>query len=271
MKAIPVFLLLVCSPVPGFAQGLRDAQQSRRRAEQGIASAKFAAAYSEMPVVAYDCIEGTSVFNWTEYKFNITCPERNTTLELDAGKGLGKIKVPQKKDVLIGLSAVITIITANEATSKKGRTSDTGTIGSSMAMGGLQAQMILHCTTSSSPDPVTIVGKPGLVTFASRKVTLKNQISGAWYNLTSGEIVTDALELESTIGLALSTTSANHFNFLFPNLDSGICEVVAHFIVNGEVSSDAENLAGAKVVLGPRIMTAELMRAVNGAFQTVEK
>jgi len=93
---------------------------------------------------------------------------------------------------------------------------------------------------------------PGPVTFAARLQEIK--------------IGSDA-DTDVVISLALSTTAAHHFNFIGVDLDSGDYDVVAVFDLSAFVAvSDLENTAKAKVILGPRMLTVQEVRAVQGGL-----
>ena len=101
----------------------------------------------------------------------------NGTLILDQAAPLGKIKIPQDKEILITLSAQINIFTLNTATSKKGREDEFyGNIGATSAMAGVDVRLYAipeggGNSTLCEPGQVTMAS----VTMASRDVELRNR------------------------------------------------------------------------------------------------
>ena len=69
---------------------------------------------------------------------------------------------------------------------------------------------------------------------------------------------------EVLVYLKLSTTAAHHFNFLGVDLDQGIYDVVAVFDLSAFVDVVGEDaMAEAEVILGPRMVTVQEVRAVK--------
>ncbi len=63
----------------------------------------------------------------------------------------------------------------------------------------------------------------------------------------------------------LDTTAAHHFNFIDVALEQGFYDVVVVFDLSAFVAIvGADAIARAKVILGPRMVTAQEVRAVKG-------
>ena len=171
-----------------------------------------------------------------------------------AEETLATLDVAQQKDLLIGVSAEIGLVTFTQAKGKGGSESQ---IGSASASGSVKVTVELR-------DPETgdtiQTAAPGQVTFAARLQELTVAVEDSDIdNLT-----------EVTIGLLLDTTAAHHFNFIGVDLDQGTYDVVAVFDLSafvGIVGEDA--IAEAKVTLGPRIVTAQEVRAAKGALEAL--
>jgi len=158
------------------------------------------------------------------------------------------IRIPQQKDLLIGLSSEIGLITETLA---KGKNSLT-TLGSATASASVVVTLQLREADGSGTGALVQTAAPGPVTFAARLQEIK--------------IGSDA-DTDVVISLALSTTAAHHFNFIGVDLDSGDYDVVAVFDLSAFVAvSDLENTAKAKVILGPRMLTVQEVRAVQGGL-----
>jgi len=95
---------------------------------------------------------------------------------VDQFADLGKIKIPQDKEILINLSAQINIFTLNTATSKKGRQDEFyGNIGATSAMAGVDVRLY---AIPERAGGIGVLCEPGRVTMASRYVELRNRIGG---------------------------------------------------------------------------------------------
>ena len=163
---------------------------------------------------------------------------------------LTRIDVPQQKDLLIGVSGQIGLHTFTQA---KGKSTDT-TIGKASASAGAVVRVELR-------DPVTgdvvQMAAPGPVTFAARLQELSVDVVD-----TDVEFLT-----EVTVGLMIETTAAHHFNFVAVDLLQGDYDVVAVFDLSAFAEVVGEDaIANAKVTLGPRMVTAQEVRAAKGSL-----
>lgn len=270
---------------------LATAQGVRERALQQP-SAKFAATWSDEPILAADCInEGdTSGSIWGDNVcvngqcLDTFCGEESDTTNdfvLSQGVALGKIKIPNNKEILLTLSAQINIFTLNTATSKKPTTSYYGNIGATSAMAGIDVAIYALPQRGGG----SVMCAPGQVTMASRYVELRNRVGG---NVTYTDCINDDpldceikvgdLELESSIGIAMDTTAAHSFQWVCPNLPSDVYDIKAMFSLTADVNdlcddtsdgdcSTINDLAAARVILGKRIMTIQQVRAVKGSLE----
>ena len=164
---------------------------------------------------------------------------------------LTTLDVAQHKDLLIGVSAQIGLITFTQA---KGKNTDP-TIGSASASGSVLVTLELR-----DPDTAAVIqtAAPGPVIFAARLQELKVDVRG-------GDILDPPIEV--VVSLLLDTTAAHHFNFLGVDLDQGFYDVVAVFDLSAFVAIvGLEAIAEAKVTLGPRVVTAQEVRAVRGGL-----
>lgn len=189
---------------------------------------------------------------------------------------LGKIKIPQNKEILVTLSAQIDILTVNQATSKKQTTSYWGNIGGTSSYAGVTVE--IHAMAS---DGTSVTCLPGEVTMASRAIELKNVTGG---NVTYEDCIdTNAancvpkiadLELASSIGLAMDTAAAHSFQFLCVNMDSDVYDVFAKFSLKAEVEDICDDVIGgdcgsiadfaaARVGLNKRMLTVQEVRLAN--------
>lgn len=166
------------------------------------------------------------------------------------------LKVPgSKKDLLIGVSIESGVLTQTQVKGKAGSTT--------------------WASASGSVDiKVLIDGEevaPGVVTFNHRAQTLEATLGGVIDSCTdaNGDGVID-VDLECTvtdemIGLLLDTTSANHFNFIAPNVGPGdhIIEVVADVSAAADSSASGGGTAQGKAVINIGSLSVEVVRSAN--------
>ena len=130
------------------------------------------------------------------------------------------IKTANKKDLLIGVSLQSGLYTDTKVKGKNG-SSETAE-----AMAGVKVQVVVK-DKMGAVVPVY----PNEVVFASRVQTLSATLGGVIESckvsvdpetLTGTiNVANDCVVTEEEIGLVMSTTSANHFNFVAPDMMSG--------------------------------------------------
>lgn len=167
---------------------------------------------------------------------------------------LATLDVAQQKDLLIGVSAQIGLVTFTKA---KGKGGATPTIGEALASAAVKVTLLLK---EAGTGTVVQTAAPGPVIFASRLQQLKVAVTDdPTTNLTT-----------VTVSLLLDTTAAQHFNFIGVDLDQGDYDVVAVFDLSAFVAVVGEAaVAEAEVILGPRIVTAQEVRAARGSLDAV--
>jgi hypothetical protein len=226
----------------------------------GIASAqsaKFAATYDEDPVMVSAFINGTS---------GADSDGPNVMAEAD----LAKIHVAQWKELLVGVSGQVNLVTFTQAKGK-----NDGGKATSIAEGtvGLDLKVVPEGTE----DPCLVddhSAHPGPITFASRRqelsVTVSLDVVGSIPDVCDETCIADNLGIEGdvTVALGIDTTAAHHFNFVANDLTEGWYDVVACYNLSAlaEVAGDdidADTIAQSKVVLGPRMVTVQEVRATK--------
>ncbi len=161
---------------------------------------------------------------------------------------MATIHVPQQKDLLIGVSGQIGLITLTQAKGKGGSETQVGE-----ALASAEVLMTVELRDADTGAFVQTAA-PGPVIFAARLQELK---------VTVADSDTDNLT-EVTVSLLLNTTAAHHFNFIAVDLDSGTYDVVAIFDLSAFVEIVGEDaIAEAEVILGPRMVTVQEVRAVK--------
>ena len=171
------------------------------------------------------------------------------------------IKVPQGKELLIGVSGVANLVTF---TAVKGKNKEGEITSSVEATMDLEVRFAPVGTANVCLNGLGTLAVPGAITFASRIQTLSVETDLV---VTGGETITGFV----SVALELDTTTAHHFNFLGVDLDSGEYDVYACF--TGEALrtlSDATLAKGsALVAIAHRIVTVQEVRAVRGSIDTL--
>ncbi len=208
-------------------------------------SAKFAATYDTDVVLAEISVNGDG-----------TLSDTDINSEMD----LAKMHVPQSKEVLIGVSGVVNLVTFTQAKGKNGG-------GKSTAI----AEGMITLDVRYAPEGTANIcvngtsAAPGPITFASRRQELSVTVD-------LGLIGTDVGDLEIvgdvTVALGLDTTAAHHFNFVAYDLDSDWYDIVACYDLTAlaEVAGadiDVDTAANSKVAIGPRMLTLQRVRATT--------
>lgn len=167
---------------------------------------------------------------------------------------LATIDVAQQKDLLIGVSGQIGLHTFTQA---KGKNTDPS-LGSATASAGVTVTVELR---DSYTGELVQTAAPGPVVFASRLQELKVDLADSDTDLYT----------EVVVSLLLETTAAHHFNFIGVDLDQGDYDVVAVFDLSAWVEIVGEDaIAEAQVTLGPRMVTAQEVRAAKGSLIPLE-
>jgi hypothetical protein len=253
-------------------------------------AAKFAAAWSNTPKLE-------SVVTVSGDADDVVTQSKN-------GWTIATIKVPQDKELLVGLSAEIGLVTDTSVRGKNG--------GSAKAEADAEAFVNIYAVpTGYEGGP--IVGEralPGQVMLSKRIQTLSATLGGviqSCEDTTGGEdvngllpgdegyidtpdgvidIALECLVTDEEIGLALDTTAAHHFNFILPNMNAGEYDIVAIFSTGARTEIDicddatdwcldlfdadgeASASATASAIINKYVMTVQQVRAVNSDLFT---
>jgi hypothetical protein len=235
-------------------------------------SAKFTAVWSDTAQLVRS--EACHATNEADY-----CTDLNLgNTGQQVAKVMAEIKVPQSKELLVGVSAQIELFTETLAKGKKGTTSTAV----AMAEGGVR---LFACNS------VCYEGQPGRVILSKRTQELEATLAGVIESCTvavtvnpdsgigSGSFnLSNCIVEEEAIRLALTTMAAHHFNFVFPNLPQGDYEVIARFDTDSSATSevtcdtsvydycstsDGSAGAAAYAVIGKHMITVQEVRAIK--------
>jgi hypothetical protein len=244
-------------------------------------SAKFAAVWTDgLKVVKSEACDST--------EDNFCDAITNTGAQF--GTTLANIKVPQSKELLVGVSAQVELFTQTTVKGRKGSLSKA----TAMAEGGVS---LLACNLASGD---CFEGAPGYITLSKRQQELEAVLGGVIEECTfdvtldvvedvaSGSAtwtLDDCVVLQEEISLALTTMAAHHFNFVFPDLPQGDYAVMATFKTDATAAAEASCSADASycdaevdgdasavshAVIGKTMMTVQEVRAVKGSLGSME-
>jgi hypothetical protein len=248
-------------------------------------SAKFAATWGYGPsVVSVAYVADTS--------------EDALDLDANAGYTLATIKVPQDKELLVGVSAEIGILTDTSIKGKNG--------GAARSIAGAGALVIVGAVpTGGSVFGPGVVAEPGPVVLSARVQVLDATLGGvieSCEDFTGGtdvnglnpgdpgyidtpdgviDVKTECIVSDEEIGLFIGTLAAHHFNFVLPDMDQGEYDIVAWFITGALAAVDIDEIsiieggsvsgsAFALAAIGKHMVTVQQVRAVKGSLGDTE-
>ena len=243
----------------------------------GPPSAKFAATWTTEPGLESAVI--------------ITDASTDTVLvDSKTGYTLATIKVPQDKELLIGVSAEIGLVTDTSVKGKNG--------GAARAIADGEAFVTVYAEPRDGGDSVEAA--PGQIMLSKRVQELDATLGGViqscqvtcGVDVNTSAIVCDDIVIaedcevtDEEIGLLLDTTAAHHFNFLLPNMNQGVYDIKAVFTTGaraevdicdaGEAcSNDLDGTvtasAAAKAVINKTMLTVQQVRAAKDSLHEVE-
>lgn len=185
--------------------------------------------------------------------------EAASNTKVRAAALLTTIKVPQDKEMLIGVSGEASLLTFTEA---KGKNDGGEVVSSAEANLNLEVRFAPVETSDVCVTGSHSVAAPGAVTFSSRKQTMTLDVS-SFDDADDGTVAQVALALE------LDTVAAHHFNFVAVDVPADEYGVWACFsgdalaevvIENGGTSTGS---AKAVVAIQKRMLTVQEVRAVR--------
>lgn len=225
------------------------------------ASAKFAATYDNDPVMVDVESYGDA---------GMSGEKTGTVAEMD----LATIHVANWKELLVGVSAQVNLVTFTEAKGKNGEGTSTAKAEGSVRVGLTVVPEGTTGACASAWTNNTLFAHPGPVTFSSRmqelSVTTNLDVAGSIPGFCDAQCITDNLSIvgDVTVALGLDTTAAHHFNFVADDLTSGTYDVIACYDLDALADNNGidGNTANAKAAIGPRIITVQEVRATKGGI-----
>lgn len=216
---------------------------------QGLPSAKSGAATSDLTLIeATDKTDSWDAVLWTY------------------------IKVAEQKELVFDLALQCALYTQTLVKSKGGN-KDTSSATATVAVRVEVQEVDGNLNPIGAPKYANPNGASGVV-YCSRTQTLSATLQGIIGNLSCFDPVTGQFDpncpslTEEEIELVLNTLSANAFNFVAPNLSSGIYRVTAQAEVTTETSSES-GTADATGLVGMGSMIVDEVRFTNGSEGTL--
>jgi hypothetical protein len=228
---------------------------------QSTPSAKFAATWSTEPALA-------SVAEIVDATVD--------TVKLDSKTGytLATIKVPQDKELMVGVSAEIGLVTYGAVKGKNG--------GTATSIADSEAYVNVFAVPRDGGLPIQL--EPGQVMLSKRVQQLDATLGGVIDSCTDTnldgtiDVETECIVTDEMIGLLQDTTAAHHFNFLLPDANQGIYDIKAVFTTGARAEVDiCEDCSGtvsasatAKAVVNKTMLTVQQVRAAKDTLYEVE-
>ena len=213
-------------------------------------SAKFAATYNDSRFSVVSIIDSASQPN---------------DCNLNDGYTYATIKVPQDKELLVGVSSEVLLITNTSIKGKAG--------GQARALALAGAEVTVGACPVEGGD--CKVAAPGSVILADRFQILEGTLGGVLTNCTDsngdGDIdLNDCVLEDEEISLIIDSLTSHHFNFVLPNMDQGDYDIKAFFGTEAcnQISSDgdAEAFAFAVAAIGKSMVTVQQVRATKNGI-----
>ena len=194
--------------------------------------------------------------------------------DFSAGFTFATIKVPQDKELLVGLSAEVGLTTDTSIKGKNG--------GTARALAGAGGYVVVFACPVEGGD-CTEFARPGPVTLSQRIQVLSATLGGvieSCEDLNDDGVIDVKTECEVSdeeIGLALDTLASHHFNFVLPDMDQGEYNVVGFFVTGAMAAVDIDEAsvedggtvsgsAFAKAFIGSYMLTVQQVRATKGGI-----
>lgn len=246
-------------------------------------SAKFAATWTDTPALASVAVITDAVAD-------------TVVVDENVGHTLATIKVPQDKELLVGVSAEIGLVTYGSVKGKNG--------GSAKAIADAEAYVTVYAIPKDGGPHAEAA--PGQIMLSKRVQELSATLGGVIQNCTDsltedtdGDGVADAVDgtldiasecvvTDEEIGLLQDTTAAHHFNLVLPNMNQGEYDIKAVFTTGARAEVDicdsAADYCGdlydaegtvsasamAKAVVNKTMLTVQQVRAAKGGVIDTE-
>jgi hypothetical protein len=207
------------------------------------------------------------------------------------GYTLATIKVPQDKELMVGVSAEIGLVTFGQVKGKNG--------GTATAIAGSEAYVNVFAVPRGGGDAIKL--EPGQVMLSKRVQELSATLGGVIQSCQVScvtdpdthvttcddiDIATDCVVTDEQIALLQDTTAAHHFNFLLPDVNQGVYDIKAVFTTGAraevDICTSAQDCslydadgtvsasATAKAIINKTMLTVQQVRAAKDTLYEVE-
>ncbi len=257
-------------------------------------SAKFAAVYSEQPIVTDNGWSSVSVceaiLDDTNAVVGDTCADGQDGANIATGMTMTTIKVPNQKELLVGVSAQVGLYTETVVRGKKGSTSSALAFAEGSV--GLMACNSENMCYNSVPRNIVLSNRTqeleatlaGIIEECVVEIDYTEDENGFITDISGGFDLNDCTVSPEEIGLALETLAAHHYNFVFPNMPVGEWDIIATFKTDAQteaaaycdpdsstydyciVDAEASAYAEARAVVNKAMVTVQEVRAVKGSL-----
>ncbi len=223
-------------------------------------SSKFAATYDTDAVMVDVSVDGSAG------------PTSDSAVTAEAD--LAKLRCANWKELLIGVSSQVNLVTFTQAKGKNGGGTSTAIAEGTVRVGVTVVPAGTPDACADAWEDESLFAAPGVVTFASRRqelsVNVDLDVVGSLPGVCDEACIADNLGIDGsvTVALGLDTTAAHHFNFVAADMHSGWFDVIACYDLSSlaEVAGDtidADTAAYSKVALGPRMVTVQEVHATK--------
>jgi hypothetical protein len=262
-------------------------------------SAKFAAVYSENPIVTDDWSSVSvceAILDASNATVGDTCtdgqvPPGEEDSNVATGQTMTTIKVPNQKELLVGVSAQIGLYTETVVRGKKGSTSSAlafaeGSVGlmacnsEDLCYSSVPREIVLSNRTQELEATLAGIIEDCLVDIDVTEDEFGDEVISGGFDLNACTVSPEE------IGLALETLAAHHYNFVFPNIPVGEWEIIATFKTDAQTEAaaycdpdmdpialalcryeaEASAYAEARAVINKAMVTVQEVRAVKGSL-----
>ena len=248
----------------------------------GQPSAKFAAAWTTKPGLKTAVIIEEATAD-------------KKMVDSNAGYTLATIKVPQDKELLVGVSAEIGLLTDTSVKGKNG--------GTARSIADAEAYVTVFAVPKEGGD--SLKAAPGQIMLSKRVQDLGATLGGVIescevncneiveYDPITGAVVSvdvvcddiviaeDCIVTDEEISLLQDTTAAHHFNFVLPNMNQGVYDIKAVFTTGARAEIDLCDLeeecvgtvsgsAKAVAVINKTMVTVQQVRAAKGSLHEID-
>ena len=241
-------------------------------------SAKFAATWTDSPALASVAVIDNATVD-------------TVIVDSNTGYTLATIKVPQDKELLVGVSAEIGLVTYGSVKGKNG--------GSATAVADAEAYVTVFAVPHAGGNSLTAA--PGKIILSKRVQKLTATLGGVIQECTDGDtdfdgfadidpdgtidVATECVVTDEEIGLLQDTTAAHHFNFVLPNMNQGEYDIKAVFTTGAraevDICDEGEDCAydpegtvsasaTAMAVINKTMLTVQQVRAAKGGVIDTE-